>query len=189
MSTYEHSPEVKRIIEEMNALNAVLTATTPTLRVEAREKVRSVEAASPEPATVEEVVLRTAMSRIAGTDPPGVTPKLTEGAPWVMRAFELIGLAWLAWARGDAGEATSCIVEWAEEEEARNSSVTEYIRDGAVQLYSVSLWATAVSNLLAGRTEEARRYYQRVHDVGASFGTESHPVILWTMAASFTPAD
>jgi hypothetical protein len=189
MREHESSPEVRQIIEEMNALNSVLTASTPILMSEAREQVRAIEAASPVPVTVLDFVLRAAMSRITGTKPPSVAPEPSEGAPWTTRAFELVGHAWLAWARGDMKGAVNRIAEYAEgEEDYRDAKETEPIREGAVQLYSISLWATAIMGLLSGNMEEARRFYQRVHDVGASFGTESHPVILWTLAATFTPA-
>ena len=185
MSTYEPSSDVKRIIEEMNALNAVLTASTPTQVEEARALVRAVERTLPEPVTVSETVLRAAMSKITGSPAPAGTPLPTEDTSWDSKAFELVGLAWLAWLRGDPTKATACLVVWTDGEEMKNQM--DQSRKGAVQAYTVSLWATAIASLLAGNKEEARKFYHRVHDVGSSFGTESHPVILWTMAAIFTP--
>lgn len=185
MDTYDANPEVKHIIEEMNALNATLRATTPEMVTEAREKVRAILSASPEPVSVSDFVLRAAMSKITGMPAPQGAPEPVEGASWSMRAFELVGLAWLAWSRGDPLKATALITVWTEGEELK--ARTGPSQEGAVQAYSVSLWATAIAALLAGNMEDARRLYRRVHDVGSSFGTESHPVILWTMAATFTP--
>jgi hypothetical protein len=185
MNTYDANPEVKRIIEEMNALNAVLRATTPEQATEAREKVRTVENSWPEPVTIPDFVLRASMSRITGTVAPQGNPALSEDAPWSTRAFELVSLAWLAWSRNDNPKATNHIVEWAEGRKAKN--LTSVTKEGAVQAYCVSLWSTAVTALLTGNMEEARRHYRRVYEVGSSFGTESHPVILWTRAATFTP--
>ena len=195
MNAYSHSPEVQRIIDEMNALNAVLRATTPELATEAQEKVRAILAHSPPPSTVPDFVLRTAMSKITNQEAPRETPKLSENAPWSTRAFELIGLAWLAWSHSDNLKAIDHIVEWADGSRHTEqwgpslgtADMTKVNQEGAVQAYCVSLWGTAVAALLAGNMENARRYYRRVYDVGSSFGTESHPIILWTLAATFPP--
>ncbi len=184
MSTYGRgNPEVERVIAEMNALNAAMTASTPVLAREAQAMVRGVENAWPSPVTVSDFTIRAAMSRITGTTAPSGEPARTTGeeAVWAVRAFELVALAWLAWSRGDERRARFMIEQWSRESEDK----TNLTEEGAIQAFAVALWANAIEALINGRTEDARRFFRRVYEVGSSFGTESHPTVLWTMAASF----
>jgi hypothetical protein len=183
MNTYGRgNPEVERVIAEMNALNAALSACSPALAREAQGMVRAVEGAWPEPLTVADFTVRAAMARITGGSPPTGDPERTVMPPWPMRAFELVALAWLAWSRGDMDLATHHIERWvAEAAMPENLSNSE----GAIQGFAIALWANAIEALIEGRAEDSRRFYERVYQVGSSFGTESHPTVLWTMAASF----
>lgn len=185
MNTYGRgNPEVERVIAEMNALNAAISAPTPELAREAQAMVRAVEAQWPAPRTVADFTVRASMARITGSKAPAGEPERTVGEPctWSVRAFELIALAWLAWSRGDSERARHHIERWSAEagrpENLNNS-------DSAIQSFAVALWANAIEALLEGRTDDSRRFYERVYEVGSSFGTESHPTVLWTMAASF----
>jgi len=183
------NPEVERVISEMNALNAAIKASTPALAREARSMVRAVEAQWPEPQTVSEFVIRAAMAEITGSALPTGEPTRTTGeaADWATRSFELVGLAWLAWVRGDVDRARFWIGRYATEGEDK----TNLSEGGAIQVFAVAIWALAIEALIDNRPEDAHRFYRRVFEVGSSFGTESHPTVLWTMAASFfvTPGD
>jgi hypothetical protein len=184
MSTYGRgNPEVERVIAEMNALNAAIQASDPRLAREAQGMVRAVEATWPEPRTVSDYAIRTAMARITGNPLPTGEPERTTGEAtiWAVRAFELIGLAWLAWTRNDPQRARFWIGRWSIEGEDK----TKLDSEGAIQAFAVALWANAIEALIDNRTDDARRFFRRVFDVGSSFGTESHPTVLWTMAGSF----
>jgi len=176
-------PEVERVIAEVNALNAAIAADSPALAGEARNMVREVEAKWPETRTFSGFVIRAAMSRITGSTPPTGEPDRTTGdeAEWAVRAFELVGLAWLAWSRGENSRAQFWITQWGRE----SATQTQLSEAGAIQAFTVALWANAIEALIENRTEDSQRFFRRVHDVGSSYGTESHPTILWTMAASF----
>lgn len=185
MNTYGRgNPEVERVIAEMNALNAAIQAAHPEHAREARAMVRAVEAQWPVPRTVADFTVRASMARITGSEAPTGEPERTTGeaCTWPVRAFELVSLAWLAWSRGDAARAHHHIERWVAEaampENLNNS-------DSAIQAFAVALWGNAVEALVDGRVDDARRFYGRVYEVGSSFGTESHPTVLWTMAASF----
>jgi len=176
-------PEVERVIAEVNALNAAIAADSPALAREARGMVREAEAKWPETGTFSGFIIRAAMSRITGSTPPTGEPTRTSGedTEWAVRAFELVGLAWLAWSRGENPRARFWISQWTRE----SATQTNLSEEGAVQAFTVGLWANAIEALIEDRTLDAQRFFRRVHDVGSSYGTESHPTILWTMAASF----
>jgi hypothetical protein len=183
MNTYGRgNPEVERVIAEMNALNAALQAEGPKLAAEAQAMVRAVENGWPEPRTVTDFTVRAAMARITGGAQLTGDPERAEMPTWPVRAFELVALAWLAWSRGDTGQARHHIGRWLAESEMPENATGS---DGAIQAFAVALWANAIEALIEGRTDDSRRFYERVYQVGSSFGTESHPTVLWTMAASF----
>lgn len=173
------NPEVERVIAEMNAVNAILSSSTPTR--DAQQMVRAIEAQWPTPHTVPEFVLRAAMARITGSAAPVGEPERTSEPVWSTRAFELIALAWLAWSQGDPSRAHFFIARWSTE----GSEKTHLDDKGAIQAFAVALWACAVEALVEGRREDSLRFFKRVYEVGSNFGTESHPTVLWTMAASF----
>jgi len=91
-------------------------------------------------------------------------------------------MSWLAWSRGDTDRADFWLGRW-NAESGDHSQVVG--REGAVEEFTIAMWACAVEALMEGRPEDARRFYERIHEVGSSFSTESHPAILWSMAASF----
>lgn len=177
------NPEVELVIAEMNAVNAAISAPTPLLAREAQNMVRAVEAQWPATTTVADFTIRAAMSRITGSPPPAGEPVRTSGeaAVWSVRAFELVALSWLAWTRNDPQGARFWIQRWSSEGEDK----TKLSEEGAIQAFAVALWANAIEALVEGRTDDAKRFFNRVYEVGSSFGTESHPTVLWTMAASF----
>ena len=138
--------------------------------------------------TMADFAIRAAMSRITGSAPPIGQPVRTSGeeAVWSVRGFELIATAWIAWTRGDTNRARYWIRHWSNEQSEMLSNLDD---SGAIQAWAVTLWANAVEALVEERPDDARRFFRRVYEVGSSFGTESHPTVLWTMAASFfTPA-
>ena len=57
--------------------------------------------------------------------------------------------------------------------------------DKAVETLSLNFWAKAIEMLVIGRSEDARRFFERANEVGANYGTRTNPSICWTYATSF----
>lgn len=184
MNTYGRgNPDVERVIAEMNALNAVMKAMlqSPSLSQEAQDMVRVVERQWPTPRTVSEFTIRAAMARITGSGNPVGDPT-PEGSVWATRSFELVALAWLAWSRNDPERARAQLAQWDHEVGRRDEGLSE---QGAIEMFAVSFWASAIKALTEHQIDAAKMYFRRVYEVGSNFGTESHPTVLWTFAASF----
>ncbi len=134
------------------------------------------------PKTFEAQIIRYAMAIVLGES---VTLPATNGrGSWERALYEGIARAWACW----AADATSPVPA---EEFAKLHSRSEFGNDtkrkGAVHLMALHHWLTAVEALVEGNPVAARRFWKRAIEVGASFGTESHPVVLWAYAASFWP--
>ena len=187
MSTQDKQ-ELPNIIAEMNALNAVLRALDqPQELPNALRLVRTVWTTFPTPQTVDAWVIGVAMATLLGEppkkclDPITLPPPIAE--PWTMHIFEHTAFAWGAWTQGDARVAQYWIRSIRADVPDKEGPVDE-ARPGAVHRLALEEWANAVMALTQGQTSEAKRFFKRASEVGQSFGTESHPVILWTMAAS-----
>lgn len=177
------NPEVERVMAEMAALRAVIHSDTTALAHEAQAMVRAVESTWPATNTVTDFTIRAAMARITGSPMPSGQPQRTTGeaAVWAVRAFELVASAWIDWVQGDLTGSRFWLEQWARE----SADKTNLSKDGAIQAFAVALWANAIEALIEGRPADALRFFKRVEEVGGNFGTESHPTVLWTMAASF----
>lgn len=170
----DRNPEVEGIITEMDALNACLRAlTNESTAATARKLVGRAWMVHPEGTTVDSYVTRVAMADILGLAAP---MPLYSGT---LSAWERVAIAWTLWLHGSKREAEALLRE---AQEAGDEP-----HDGAVHRMALQHWMRAIQALLRGEREEARRLFQRAADLGSSFGTESHPVVLWTMAASFFP--
>jgi hypothetical protein len=181
----EGDPEVKRIIAEMNALNTALQALDNPQEVpNALRLVRQVRETHLEPETFEGFVILVAMSKIVAAQAPTNPPRLLLGHPWTTHVFEQVGLAWVAWTAQRSPEALRCIYRLRDVQKERELGED---RSGAIQLLALYDWARAVEALANEMPTEAERFFKRATAIGASFGTESHPVVLWTMAASLFP--
>ena len=148
---------------------------------EATVAVRKALALSGDPATFQDTLTRAALQAILRQ------PVLViEGEPseesWTTHLYETIGLSWLSWANGTAPKKILEEIERLKKRE--NFSLGG---DGAVHLMTLHFWLDAVTALVRGQPEEAKRLWTRAIEVGASAGTESHATILWTYIASFFP--
>jgi hypothetical protein len=178
------NPEVEQIIAEMIALNASLRAIKDPGEVpDALRLVRQSFKVRKAPKSFEDFVIVQAMRKLLGLEPLKGFPKTLSMYPWTQAVFEVVGLAWVAWAEGKPIEAEKFVKQlWGAPERA---GAVPDDRRGAVHLLALQSWAKAVEALAAGVPEEAERFFKRAAEIGASFGNESHPVVLWTMAASF----
>lgn len=127
-------------------------------------------------------VCRAAMLSIIGdeSDPEDAEPTRED---WDEHVFESVSLAWLGWLQSRDTERIRREADRLQVEAKTQKS------NGAIHRLILFFWLNAVVRLVEGDREEARRLWQRALDVGSSFGTESHPVILWSYIASFWPAE
>lgn len=124
-------------------------------------------------------VITTSLRMIAGDS----VPQKPLGNPSQTSAeehlIETASLAWLGWASGqDPGRASREVARLQE---------TPPESTGALHRATLSLWLSAIERLADEDLPEARRLWKRAIEIGSSLGTESHPAILWSYAASFFP--
>ena len=133
--------------------------------------------------TLEDRICRTAMRAVLGQDEPFYLDRpIPDGEGFrEEHVFQTVALAWVGWAQGTLDRQTI------HQEAVRLRAGREVQQGGAVHLMALFLWLDAVEHLSGNRREEAHRCWQRALEVGSSFGTESHPVILWTYIATFFP--
>ena len=104
-------------------------------------------------------------------------PHSPNGTNWSQRAFESLAIGWMRWmTNGDKG-ILHYISRMSEDEPEED--------DKAVETLSLNFWAKAIEMLVIGRSEDARRFFERANEVGANYGTRINPSICWTYATSF----
>ena len=104
-------------------------------------------------------------------------PHSPSGTNWSQRAFESLAIGWMRWmTNGDKG-VLHYISRMSEDEPEED--------DKAVETLSLNFWAKAIEMLVIGRSEDARRFFERANEVGANYGTRTNPSICWTYATSF----
>lgn len=104
-------------------------------------------------------------------------PHFPRGSSWSQRAFESLAIGWMRWmSNGDKG-VLHYISRMNDEEPEED--------DKAVETLSLNFWAKAIEMLVIGRSEDARRFFERANEVGANYGTRTNPSICWTYATSF----
>jgi len=109
-------------------------------------------------------------------DPQGSSPET--------RLFEKTAQLWLTWLQGDCLRASEILPPLRKEAHQGGP-----LASGAVHRRVLLIWLDAVEKLLLEDREAARRLWRRALDVGSSFGTESHPTILWAYIATFFPTE
>lgn len=176
MPPFSSDPEVVAVLAEMEAVSAaVRSIEDPTEVPNALRLVQEARSTRLHPRTVEEFTLLTAMSKILGLQGPDDPPKQDPTLPWEERATAHLSLAWSAWTRGRPEEASAHL------------QLVRAPKQTSTHGMALGFWAKAIEALLEGKADVARRFFRRTYEVGSSVGTESHPVVLWTMAASFFP--
>jgi hypothetical protein len=132
-------------------------------------------------------ICRTAMRAVLGEDESFYLDRpIPDSIDWETHeehVFQTIALAWVGWHQGTLSERLF------HNEAVRLRAAPQDQNVGAIHQMALFLWLDAVEKLLKNDREESRRCWQRALEVGSSFGTESHPVILWTYIASFFPQE
>lgn len=164
------------IIVEVEGLNAALSVADGFGDAErARESVLATLTRKPEPETIADAAVVAAMRRILDEDV--VFPEMTPSAkPAESQVADAVALAWVAWAAGEP-ETAKALLDFVP---PQNKDGT-----GAVHLIALGYWAEGVRHLVDANLPSAHRFFKRAIELGAQFGTESHPVVSWTYAASF----
>jgi len=127
-------------------------------------------------------VCRAAMLAVLDRESPTEDNEPTNGDPDT-HIFESVALAWMRWLHDrDVGYVREEAIRLRREQKAQG-------REGAIHRMALLYWLDAVELLADGDTEGSRRVWQRALEVGGSFGTESHPVVLWSYIASFFPRE
>lgn len=182
------SPDILRdfrhFMAEADALDTALEAIENPARIrEAREALKALPRG--ESGNLPEMIVRRAIAKLLG-EPfhEGVPTLHWEGVSWEGACYEAGLLAWLSWADGEVDDAARRIQTVRDSQRSLEACDG---RPGAIHLLSLYLWLGAIDRLAHGDREEAKRLWRRAMDVGSQYGTESHPAIRWTYAASFLP--
>jgi hypothetical protein len=127
-------------------------------------------------------VIQTALCRIAQKPLPVVPKQPETNVCFEQRSIETTAQAWLVWASGNEPGFVAREHARLQEESSRWTTGA-----GALHRATLGIWFDAIERLDAGDFPEAKRLWNRAIALGSSLGTESHPAILWSYAASFFP--
>jgi len=139
------------------------------------------------PTTVEDNAVCASMAKIIGEDaaPFRVARSVSE-EKWEQHVLQTIACAWFDWSQGNVETARDVIPKL---RAAQQSAQQTGQRKGAINLMTLYMWASAIEALINGDRKESQRLWKRALDLGSHFGTDSHPVVSWTYAASFFPTN
>ena len=134
-----------------------------------------------EPESTEEAVTMAALQRILKRP---VTAGITDlvPTPWEDHMADLAALAWTAWAASDRLKAEAVLFTLRSKRRQDQGVFTA--EGGALHLLTLYFWTDATAALVSDDRQGARRFFKRALDLGAQFGTPSHPMISWAYAAS-----
>ncbi len=175
-------PSVNRVAHEMNALQAAqLVVERGVDRAEALVLCRTYLGRL-EPRTVEDRVIEGALKLILKREIGYPAVEANRAVKWESYVAEVVGIAWLAWASGNCDDAFAAVRRLRSKQKRKESFAGE---TGAIHLMTLYWWSQAVLLLRKGDRTQARRFFKRAIEMGAQFGTDSHPMISWSYAASF----
>jgi hypothetical protein len=177
----ENENAVVRVMHEMSALNAALRV-AEGLGGDVQEALllSRTYLARFSPETVEERVIEVSIRKILGE---AVEAQDLSGAPveWEGYVQHMVATAWLFWMGGNPTRARAQLVEV----QTKRKAKTFADKKGSLHLFTLYFWSQAISELLDGDRAAARRYFKRSIELGAQFGTDSHPMISWAFAGTF----
>lgn len=176
--TPEIPPEVWNVIEESQALLMALAVVEGTEgdAEGACERVRQCLGRRGPSETVEEHVIRAAMTVLTGSPP--TEPVIGAPVPVEQHLVDTVGLAWVGWARGDLAGALQLLVKCGTVLDGRR-------HPSGMTLQSVRYWTEALRHLLTDNPAEAHRLWNRAIEVATIFGLPHTSMVRWTYAASF----
>lgn len=175
----DDSENVESILAEMEAQRSLFDVAFQRGSFErAISLVRDALNLQPEnPEKFETKLLVFCLNHCLGNVRSELIPHSPRGASWSQLAFESLAIGWMRWmTNGDKG-VLNYISRMSEDEPEED--------DKAVETLSLNFWAKAIEMLVIGRSEDARRFFERANEVGANYGTRTNPSICWTYATSF----
>ena len=175
----DDSENVEAILAEMEAQRSLFDVAFQSGSFErAISRVREALSLQPEnPEKFETRLLVFCLNHCLGNIRSELVPHSPRGVSWSQRAFESLAIGWMRWmTNGDKG-VLHYISRMSDEEPEED--------DKAVETLSLNFWAKAIEMLVIGRSEDARRFFERANEVGANYGTRTNPSICWTYATSF----
>lgn len=173
---------VGRIAHELEALQAAqLVAEQDGDPAEARLLCRTY-LCQLDPETIEDRVVEASIQKILGQQVSLIVCEPIQDTTWEAFVAETLAQAWISWAAGDDASALATVDRLRTTQKAKETFLDE---SGAVHLLTLSFWSEAVLLLVAGDRPDARRFFKRAIEMGAQFGTDSHPMISWAYASSF----
>lgn len=187
----EHDQEnYEDMLAEIDAMHIALkvtnSQTTPCEQevTEARSLIRTAFKYYSPSKTPDAQVIACAMAHILGEDVRKFIPKTPVQDPWERHVSETVGRAWACWAADPNSPTPSEEMSRLRREQASREASEG---SGAIHLMALFFWVSAIEALSKRDMTEARRFWLRAMEVGSSHGTDSHPVVLWTFAATFFP--
>lgn len=176
--------ELQGVLAEMDAQGAAKRAVEGhTSPEEARLAIQGALDLAADPLTFSAAIEQAAMKTILGL-PIGPEPYPSPDATTETRLFEQTALLWLTWLRGEAPRARELCAAL-----RRQAAQGGPLASGAVHRKTLLFWLEAIDLLLQEERAASRRLWRHALDVGSSFGTESHPTILWSYIATFFPTE
>lgn len=182
------------LLAEMDAQRTALLAVEATeggreaASLEARLAVeKALELAEPAGDFLGRMVLL-AMKAVLGQDPSlEGAPKTDPSEDHEARLSEAVALLWVDLLPSRRTKAPESFSHEANRIRQELQAREDQNHEGAVHRMALLLWLDALQKLQEDDPEAARRLWKRSLEVGASFGTMSHPVVLWSYIASFFP--
>lgn len=178
MAFLEQTPEISRIFREAEALTAAMEVVEKgSDRTKAQELVLPVFKDLPTPKNLPNLLVALSMRRILGKRlfipghrkfPTTQEKAITQGTC----------LAWMILVEGYPRRAARHI-------EAMRSKKLDPRGTNAINLLSLKYWGDGIYALARGYPEDSFRFFQRALDLASQNGTESHPLISWSYAATF----
>jgi hypothetical protein len=172
---------MRNVFREMEALESVLRFIEEGNEPPNTELIKQVIDRL-EPVTIEQFVIEAAMLRITGNARTDIRWKTLKAAkkPWERHVAEVVAIAWLEWLTRQSARPRLLELRAQQKKMEKLSR-----RGGAIHHYTLLFWSEAILELDSGNMASAQRLYRRAIELGAQFGTESHPMISWTYAATF----
>lgn len=90
---------------------------------------------------------------------------------------------WYLWSQNRPEEALQVIQRF--RTTVSNSLRVAGIKSGAIHRRVLNYWLQACEALILGQIPKSKKLWKRSLELGAHFGTDSHPMICWTYVASF----
>lgn len=168
-------------IREMRVLRAATLVAETGARPDATRELVQDFLSLYVPKTHDEEVIVAAMQLIAG-EPIVALDEPRPRRPWEAYVSDVTGCAWVDWARGKTALAAREIRRLRKHPVPREPAAS---RSGAIHLLALYFWGEAILQLSSKNRKSAHKFYRRALELGSQFGTESHPVISWTYAATF----